>query len=155
MIRWQLVLVPCNYLYLWLSPAFHSDVAKLPSLLPSLRKDELEACTKLSQLVAAATCDGKVVFHKAKLTGVSAAIQQAFKNNWPVLVDKMLECHFDDLQTIDAMKGVRLLDFMKWPIDTAFFELFGDLEVSLSAIATEWSALKHYAAQNIQGITNI
>ena len=146
---------------------FHSAVARL-------KEDEPETSTEVSQLVAAAVDDSEVVFRKLKLNGVSAAVQQGFKKNRPVLIDKMLACvmdRFNDLQTIDAMKGVRLLDFMLWPIDTAAFEVFGDLEVSLlvnhfkllleknelslRATATEWSAFKHYAAQNVQGITNI
>ena len=69
------------------------------------------------------------------------------------------------------MKGVRLLNFTLWPIDTAAFDTFGDLEVSLlvnhfkplleknevslSAVPTEWIAFKHYAAQNFQGNSNI
>ena len=68
------------------------------------------------------------------------------------------------------MKGVRLLNFTLWPIDTAAFDTFGDLEVSLlvnhfkpllenevslSAVPTEQSAFKHYAAQNFQGNSNI
>ena len=147
--------------------AFESAVAKL-------KEDTPETSTELTRLVAAATCEGEVVFHKTKLSGVSTAVQQAFKNNRAPLVDKMLACVtncFDDLQTIDAMKGVRLLNFTLWPIDTAAFDTFGDLkvsllvnhfkplleknEVSLSAVPTEWSAFKHYAAQNFQGNSNI
>lgn len=106
LIHQQLFLVPFKDHQLIFSKleAFKSAVAKL-------KEDTPETSTKLSQLVAAATCEGEVMFCKTKLTGVSAAIQQAFKNNRPPLVDKMLACvtnRFNDFQTIDAMKGVRL-----------------------------------------------
>ena len=45
------------------------------------------------------------MFRKTKLTGVSTTVQQAFKNNRPLLVDKTLACvtnRFDDLHSIDA-----------------------------------------------------
>ena len=69
------------------------------------------------------------------------------------------------------MKGVNLLNYIVWPIDTAAFDTFGDSEVSalvnhfkplleknevsLSAISTEWTAFKYYAAQNLQGNSKI
>ena len=110
------------------------------------------------------------MFRKTKLSGVSTAVQQALKNNRAPLVDKMLACvtnRFDDLQTIDAMKGVRLLNFNLWPIDTAALHASGDLEVSLLvnhfksllknevSLPIEWSTFKHYAAQNFQRNSNI
>ena len=116
------------------------------------------------------------MFRKMKLTGVSAPIHQALKNNRPPLVDKMFACvtnHSDDLQTKKGtMKGVHLLNFALWPIDTAAFVIFCDLEVvllvnhfksllekknevSISVMPTEWNAFKYYAAQNFQGNLNI
>lgn len=102
-----------------------------------------------------------------------AILYQAFKKNRPALVDKIVACaanRFDDLQN-DVMKGVNLLNFILWPVDSDAFDTFGDLEVSLlvnhfkplleknevalSAISTEWTAFKHYAAQNFQGNSNI
>ena len=96
-------------------------------------------------------------------------LQHAFKNSRFTLVDKLSAClkdRFDDLETMDTMKGVRLLNFKSWPKDASAFETFGDLEilllmnhfrllleknkVSFSAISTEWSAFKHYSAQNLQ-----
>ena len=146
--------------------AFMSSAAKL-------KEDTTETPTELSRLVNV-TCVSEVMFRKTKLTGVSTTVQHALKNNRPLLVDKMLACvtnRFDDLHSIDAMKGVRLLNFVSWPIDTPAFDTFGDLEVSLlvnhfkplleknevslDAVPTEWSAFKYYAAQNLQGNSNI
>ena len=59
-------------------------IAKLKafkSALAKLREDTTETSTELSRLIAAATCEGEVMFRKIKLTGVSLATQQAFKNN--------------------------------------------------------------------------
>lgn len=70
------------------------------------------------------------------------------------------------------MKGVNLLNFISWPsVDSAAFDTFGDVEVSLlvnhfkplleknnvalSTISTEWNAFKHYAAENLTGNSNI
>lgn len=123
-----------------LSCSFQGSSADLPlavanlktfeSAVAKLKEDTPETSTKLTQLVAAATCEGEAVFCKTKLSGVSTAVRQAFKNNRAPLVNKMFTNRFDDLQTIDAIKGVRLLNFTLWPIDTAAFDTFGDLEVS-------------------------
>ena len=105
-------------------------VAKLKAFefaVAKLKEDTPGPSAELTQLVTVATCEGEVMFRKTKLTGVSGAIQQAFKNSRPPLVHKLLECvanRFDDLQTIDAMKGVRLLNFALWPIDTAAFDIY-------------------------------
>lgn len=149
-------------------------IAKLKafkSALAKLREDTTETSTELSRLIAAATCEGEVMFRKIKLTGVSLATQQAFKNNWPLLVE-MLACvanRFDDLQTMDAMKGVHLLNFALCMADwhscfcdlevsllvSHFKQLLEKNEVSLSAVPTEWSAFKYHVAQTLQGNPNI
>ena len=148
-------------------------VAKLKAFMSSaakLKEDTTETPTELSRLVNV-TCVSEVMFRKTKLTGVSTTVQHAFKNNRPLLVDKMLACvtnRFDDLHSIDAMKGVRLLNFVSWPIDTPAFDTFGDLEVSLlsnhcwrrmksHSILSQQSGVlsRYYAAQNLQGNSNI
>ena len=147
--------------------AFHSTLAKL-------KEDNTETPTELSKLIAATNCESGITFRGVKLNGVSSVVQQAFKNSRSTLVNKVSECvkdRFDDLETMDIMKGVRILDFKMWPMETAAFETFGDLEisllvdhfktllekngVSLGAISTEWSAFKHYSVQNLQGNSNI
>ena len=133
--------------------------------LQSLKEDSTETLTELAQLVSAVnTSRNDVMYHKTKKTRVSAAVQLAFKRNWPLLVDKLKECVADRLESVDAMKNVGLLNFSSWPI--AAFDTFGNSEVSLfvnhfkpllkknevslSAVATEWNTFKHYAAHSIQ-----
>ena len=48
--------------------------------------------TELSRLVAAATCESEVVFHKIDLRGVTVPVQQAFMKSRPALVDKIVAC---------------------------------------------------------------
>ena len=79
--------------------------------------------------MAAATNDSEVMLHEVTLHGVTSTVKQAFKNNRPAFVNKILVCianRFDDLQRVDAMKGVNLLNYIVWPIDTAAFDTFGD-----------------------------
>ena len=97
-----------------ISCSFQGLSADLPLAVVNLKALEFAVAnmkedtpTELTQLVAAATCEGDVVFRETKLSGVSTAVQKAFKNNWAPILDKMFACvtnHFDDLQTIDAMK---------------------------------------------------
>lgn len=95
---------------------------------------------------------------------MSLTIQQAFKKNRSALTDKISHCvrdRFDDLETMDVMKGSRILDFNLWPTEELVLETFGDLEISLmveisiSAIPTEWNSFKHYWKQTLQGNTDV
>lgn len=86
--------------------AFHSTAARL-------KEDDPESLTELSKLIAVTTFEGGVTFHGVKLHGACPVVQQALKNNQSTLVDKVFACvkdRFDDLKTVDAMKGVRLLN---------------------------------------------
>ena len=86
----------------------------------------------------------------------------------PWLIRYVSECvkdQFDNLETMDVMKGIRLLDLKSWPIKTAAFETFGGLEISLKVdhfrpyTAREFKpllesgarAFKHYSMQTLQG----
>ena len=91
--------------------AFHSTVARL-------KEDNPESPTELAKLIASTTCESGVTFRRVKLNGVSPVVQHAFKNSRSTLVDKLSACvkdRFDDLETMDTMKGVRLLNFKSWP----------------------------------------
>jgi len=149
-------------------------VAKLKSFrstLTSLKKDSPDISTELSVLASVSTSSGSVVmYRKTQLSRVNQQVQEAFKRNRPLLIDKMLECvanRFDDLQNLDAMKGVNILSVPLWPTGKPDFETYGNSEVSLlvnhfkvllemngvslNAVLTEWNAFKHYVGHNIQG----
>ena len=114
------------------------------------------------------------MFKGVKKYEARSVISQAFRKSRSHLVEKVCECirgRFDDLESVDAMKGSRLLDVNTWPTETTDLEMFGDLEikllighfkailekngVSIGTISTEWSAFKFYWQQALQGSTNV
>ena len=144
------------------------SVAKLKALFPSLEKlkeDLPDATTELAKFVSSVDLEGQGVaeFRGVSLSAVQENVLHAFNNKRIEYVDRISSClhnRFDDLQSSSVMQGVRILDVSSWPSGdslttycdeevAALIEHFRPLlenDVSLTSIASEWTALKEYWA---------
>ena len=87
-----------------------------------------------------------------------ASFYPLHESPWSIrYVSECVKDQFDDLETMDVTKEIRLLDFKSWPIETAAFETSGDLETSVMVghfkplLESVASAFKHYSMQTLQG----